>query len=272
MAGLILLTGERGYLGSAVAAALDAAGLAWAPLGRRLAQIAPGSLPADAVIHCAGALRHQADRLQQDNVDGTAQLLAGLRGNGRVLFASSRSVYGAAPGALCRETDVPQPRDDYGRSKHAAEQLLQASGRPVLCCRLATLFGAAPRGQCPALPNLALQRWLQGEAVQLVAEDFDVDYLAVTDAARALVQLVQQPWPDSLLNVPGPRRSLHALMQDMAGVARAQGLDARLGFDHPGGASWPLLDGERLRQWLPQLRYTPDPDIAAAWLRTAARA
>ncbi len=112
MAGLILLTGERGYLGSAVAAALEAAGLAWAPLGTRLEQIEPGSLQADAVIHCAGALRHQAERLQRDNVEGTEKLLAGLRGNARVLFASSRSVYGAAAGAVCREADAPRPRDD----------------------------------------------------------------------------------------------------------------------------------------------------------------
>lgn len=271
MAGLILLTGERGYLGSAVAAALDAAGLVWQPLATRLEHIEPGSLQADVVIHCAGALRHRADRLQRDNVEGTARLLAGLRGEGRVLFASSRSVYGAGAGALCRETDAPQPRDDYGRSKHAAEQLLLASGRPVLCSRLTTLFGTAPRGDCPALPNVALRRWLHGEVVQLVGDDFEVDYLAVTDAARALVQLSQRAWGDSVLNLPGPARGLHALMRDMASAAHAQGLDAELRFDHPGGASWPRLDGGRLQQWLPGFDYTPDGEIAAAWLRAAAR-
>lgn len=262
----VLLTGARGYLGSAVAAALEAAGHDWAPLDTRLAAIAPASLEADCVIHCAGALRHQPDRLQADNVDGTRHLLDGLRGPCRVLLASSRSVYGAAPGQDCDETSAPDPRDDYGRSKHAAEQLLLASGRPVLCGRLGTLFGRAPRGDCPCLPNVALRRWRQGEPVRLVAQDLAVDYLAVGDAARLLVQLSQRPWPAPVLNLPGPRRSLHALMETLAGAARRHGLAAVLTHDHPGAPAWPLLRSERLEQWLPDFRHAGADKVASAWL------
>lgn len=261
----ILLTGASGYLGSAVAAALDAADAEWAPLGTRLEGIAPGSLSVDCVIHCAGALRAQPERLEHDNVQGTARLLAGLRGRPRVLFASSRSVYGAEAGQACSEADACAPRDDYGRSKFAAETLLRASGLPVLCCRLATLFGPAPRGHCPALPNLAWQRWQLGQAVQLVHEDFEVDYLAVHDAARLLVALAAAPWPADALNLPGPARGLHALMQALADAARTRGQQAGITHDHAGAARWPRLDGRRLRQWLPDFRHTSDAEVGRTW-------
>lgn len=268
----ILLTGAGGYLGSAVAAALDAAGADWAPLGTRLEAITPGSLSAHCVIHCAGALRARPERLQHDNVQGTAHLLAGLRDRPRVLFASSRSVYGAEAGLLCAETHTPTPRDDYGRSKFAAEQLLRASGLPVLCCRLATLFGPAPRGHCPALPNLAWQRWQHGEAVHLVPDDFEVDYLAVSDAARLLVALATTPWPCDAVNLPGPVRSVHTLMRALAGVARTQGLKAELAYDHAGSAVWPRLDGRRLQQWLPAFRHSSDAEVGRAWLQAGGNA
>jgi len=263
----VLLTGANGYLGSAVAAELTRQRIAWSPLAGRLQDIPAASLAPDCVIHCAGALRHQAERLQHDNVLGTARLLAGLRTPARIVFASSRSVYGAPAGALCAESDEPAPRDDYGRSKYAAEQLLRDSGLPTLCSRLSTLFGAAPRGDCPALPNLALRRWQRGEPVQLVAGDFEVDYLAVGDAARLLVALAQQPqWPADVLNLPGPQRGLHALMQQLAGAARQQDLPAALHHDHPGAGVWPRLDGARLRAWLPDFRFSSDADVAAAFL------
>jgi nucleoside-diphosphate-sugar epimerase len=270
----VLLTGAHGYLGSAVAAALDAARIDWAALRPRLEDIAPGSLRAQCVIHCAGALRHQGERLQRDNVQGTLRLLDGLRGGGaRVLYASSRSVYGAAPGALCDETMAPSPNDDYGRSKWAAEEALRASGHAVLCCRLATLWGAAPRGDSPALPNLALRRWRDGEAMSLVAQDFEVDYLAVADAARALVLLASQPWPaDATINLPGPRQRLHPLMAALARAARRHGLAATLRHDHTGGARWLLLQGERLRDCLPHFRHSDDEQVATAWLRQHAAA
>lgn len=263
----LLLTGERGYLGSAVAARLSALGLPWAPVPGRLDLLAPASLEADLAIHCAGALRHQPERLARDNVQASARLAAALPASARIVFASSRSVYGAPPGTWCRETDALEPTDDYGRSKLAAEAALRASGRPVLCVRLSTLFGAAPAGDCPSLPNQSLRRWRAGETVHLLADDMPVDYLAVQDAAARLVDLALLPqWPTDALNLPGPVRGLHALMQALATAARGAGLAAPLAFDHPGAARWPGQDGSRLAGWLPGARYSADEDVAADWL------
>lgn len=266
----VLLTGARGYLGSAVAAELAARGIAWAPLAGRLQAVQPVSLDAPVVIHCAGALRHQPQRWLADNVAATQHLLAGLRVPARLVFASSRSVYGAAPGQRCSEDIPPAPLDGYGASKFAAEQALCGSGHAVLCCRLPTLFGAAPAGDCPSLPNAVLRRWLAGETVHLVPQDIEVDYLAVGDAARLLVALALRPaWPADAINLPGPARGLHTLMRAMAGAAAAQGLPAGLAFDHPAAAAWPLLDGKRLRAWLPEYRPSDDAEVAATWLQRA---
>lgn len=273
-----LLTGERGYLGSAVAAELRAQGLAWTAVPGRIEQLAPGSLAAMTqpgtpitLIHCAGALRHQPERLQRDNVQASAALAAALPPDARVLFASSRSVYGAPAGHWCHETDATTPVDDYGRSKLAAERALLARAVPGLAVRLSTLFGAAPSGDCPSLPNQALRRWCQHEAVHLLREDMPVDYLAVQDAAVALVALARMPeWPDTAVNLPGPQRGLHVLFEGLAAAARARGLTARIAFDHPGTPRWPGQHGQRLQRWLPGFQYRADGDVAADWLSRAA--
>lgn len=266
----LLLTGAGGYLGSAVAARLDALDVGWEPLRCRLGEIAPASLANERVIHCAGALRHRPWDWQGSNVEGMVRLLAGLQAPARIVFASSRSVYGgpspAAAGislAAWKETDATQPADGYGQSKLAAEALLRGSTHAGTCLRLSTLFGPAPRGACPSLPNVARDHFLRGERVQLVAEDIRVDYLAVADAARVLVELaLRDDIADPVINLAGPARGLHGLIAAMA--AGFEGA-ARIEFEHPPGPVWPCLDTGLLSKRLPGFVATPDGRVAHEW-------
>jgi len=257
----ILLTGASGYLGSAVAARLDALDIAWESLPDRLEHIAPGSLPHTRVIHGAGALRHRPQDWQRSNVEGMARLLAGLREPSRIVFASSRSVYApAAPGVLLGESSPLAPRDGYGASKLAAETLLRESRHDGVACRLTTLFGRAPRGDCPSLPNKAVRSFRNGECVRLVEHDVDVDYLAVSDAARLLVAiLLDENVREPAINIAGPRRSLHRLVEHLAANCdKASGGAPRIVRDYPAGTTMNCLDTGLLRQRLPGFEFEND--------------
>lgn len=250
MAGL-LLTGSNGYLGSAVAARLDALGVAWQALSLRLEAIAQGSLDHSTVIHCAGALRHRPDDWQRSNADGMARLLAGLCRPARIVFASSRSVYAPAPpGELLKESSPLQPRDGYSASKLAAEILLRESRHAGISCRLSTLFGHAPRGECPSLPNQAMQSLRKGERVHLVAQDCEVDYLAVSDAATLLVEIaLRTDLRESAINIAGPRRSLHRMIEDLATNCGSD--TSSIAHDYPASVAMNCLDTSLLVATVP---------------------
>jgi nucleoside-diphosphate-sugar epimerase len=70
------------------------------------------------------------------------------RGVGRVIFASSCSMYGFAEGAARKETDGLNPLTAYARSKVATEQALaglDARGAVITSLRFSTACGMSPR-------------------------------------------------------------------------------------------------------------------------------
>lgn len=261
----ILLTGPSGYLGSAVAQRLDALQLRWQALPTRLEDIEPASLPHQVVIHCAGALRNRPNDWQISNVQGMARLLNGLRNVSRVIFASSRSVYGPSNADSHLEESFPTaPRDGYGLSKLAAEKILHASRHVGVCARMTTLFGFAPRCNTMALPNRAAQLFRDGKSVQLVRKDIQIDYLAVSDAARLLVDLAVRTEVDSYcINLAGPVRSLHQLIEKFARAsADVYAQQPLIDFDYSGANESVFLDTRKLSHLFPGYAPTPDSEVA----------
>jgi len=84
----------------------------------------------DAVLHCAAMLAHEKiddATLWSSNVDGTRTLADACRRHGvkSLVFTSSNCLWAHNAGRPVREDDPPAPVELYGRSKFAAEQVLQ---------------------------------------------------------------------------------------------------------------------------------------------------
>ena len=84
----------------------------------------------DSVIHCAAMLAHEKiddATLWSSNVDGTHTLADACRRRGvkSLVFTSSNCLWAHNVGHPVREDDPPAPVEIYGRSKFAAEQVLQ---------------------------------------------------------------------------------------------------------------------------------------------------
>jgi UDP-glucose 4-epimerase len=159
----VLLTGGSGYVGRFVAPAIVAAGHTVTHLARRPPSngapwlpfdlaAPPASLPAaDALVHLA--FDHIPDRYRggegddpegflRRNRDGSRALVAAA-GAPRVVFLSSRAVYGdARRGEILRETDASAPDSLYGEMKVDVEELVFARGGAAL--RATGVYGRAP--------------------------------------------------------------------------------------------------------------------------------
>lgn len=121
--------------------------------------------PPEAVIHLAalaGVQPSLADplRYQDVNLNGTAQILEGMRRHGvqRLIFASSSSVYGDSPKIPFREDDpVDNPISPYASTKKAGELLTHVYhhlfGFDVHCLRFFTVYGPRQR------PDLAIRKF-----------------------------------------------------------------------------------------------------------------
>lgn len=167
----VVVTGSSGHLGEALVRALRAAGhrtvgidllpspptdLVGSVVDRSL--VRRGVAGADAVVHTATLHQpHLGSHTRQDfvdtNVTGTLTLLeeAVTAGVGRFVLTSTTSVFGRAlvppagdPAAWIDEQVVPAPRNIYGATKKAAEELAELAhrdeGLPCVVLRTARFF------------------------------------------------------------------------------------------------------------------------------------
>jgi nucleoside-diphosphate-sugar epimerase len=170
----ILVTGSAGHLGEALVRTLPAdshevTGLdvLASPYTQVVGSVADRALVrrcvqgADAIVHAATLHKpHVGTHARQDfvdtNVTGTLTLLeeAVAAGVGRFVFTSTTSAFGraltpppGAPAAWITEAVAPVPRNVYGATKTAAEDLCELvhrdQGLPVLILRTSRFFPEA---------------------------------------------------------------------------------------------------------------------------------
>lgn len=144
----------------------------------------------------------------RDNVLATQRLFeaAIATGCGRVIWASSSSVYGDAAAYPCREHETPTaPRSPYGMTKRACEDLAgvyAARGLDSVGLRYFTVYGPRQR------PDMAIRRLcesaLSGSSFPVYGDGRQIrDFTFVTDVVDATVRAAQAEAPPPLVNVGG---------------------------------------------------------------------
>jgi UDP-glucose 4-epimerase len=184
--GVVAVTGASGFIGRHLVRHLASKGWRVIALARKPDKsvwadgIVPRILPdleravdfaplldgATHVVHLAG-LAHASparsqSRYQAINADASAALARAARAVGirrLVLVSSVRAQSGPVAKSIVRESDEPNPTDDYGRSKLAAERLvaaaLEGSATEWVALRPVLVFGSDVKGNMGALMRLA---------------------------------------------------------------------------------------------------------------------
>jgi UDP-glucose 4-epimerase len=147
----------------------------------------------DVVFHLAaqsnvlGAVE-DVDYASSTNVIGTAAVLQQARASGvrRVVFTSSREVYGDTAALPVSETAPLRPKNAYGMSKVAGEMCCAMSTRApeVVILRLANVYG--PRDSGRVIP-LFIDNALSGRPLVLYGGKQTIDFVHVDDAVDALL-------------------------------------------------------------------------------------
>jgi nucleoside-diphosphate-sugar epimerase len=170
---------------------------------------------ADVVYHLAGqpgvrlSWARDFHRYLERNVAATQALLEAARhaSVGRIVYASSSSVYGNQAVYPCDESVRPQPYSPYGVTKLAAEHLcgLYAAnyGTPTVSLRYFSVYGPRQR------PDMAFSRFIRtglaGGRVTVTGDGSQVrDYTYVDDVVAATVAAgTADVAPGTVLNVAG---------------------------------------------------------------------
>ena len=182
----VLLTGDRGYIGSVLGPLLQGRGyrvtgldvgyfaeclLRPSPVSYRqvtadVRDVGPEIFEGvDAVIHLAGLSNdplgdfdeHLTDEINRDATIRLARL-AKERGVRRFVYASSQSMYGISASDAEQDEDNSEkrPLTAYARTKWESEcaiKELAGGGFTVVCFRPSTVFGASPRLRCDIVYN-----------------------------------------------------------------------------------------------------------------------
>ena len=188
---------------------------------------------ADAICHLAGrpGVRGGAPALfEAGNVRTTESVLqaAARAGVGRVLLASSSSVYGPAAGPVAEDA-LLRPLSLYARSKRRAElaagRLARRHGIELVTLRYFTVYGPRQR------PDMAFARFvsaaLEGGSMPLLGDGRQLrDFTYVGDAAEATALALELGRPAAVYNVAGGRPV--ALADALGMLAAALGRVPRL--------------------------------------------
>jgi nucleoside-diphosphate-sugar epimerase len=172
---------------------------------------------ADVVFHLAGldgvspSWGDHFDRYVEDNVIATQRLLEAIRSEqtGRLVFASSSSVYGEAEMLPTKESAVPRPSSPFGMTKLAAEHLafvyMRSFGLPLTSLRYFTVYGPRQR------PDMAFVRFMKALVDSAEIEIFGDgeqtrDFTYVSDTVDATVRAATADVVGQTVNVGGGSR------------------------------------------------------------------
>ena len=232
----------------------------------------------DGVFHLAGqpGVRDSwgagFERYLHENMLASQRLFEAAAQHGaRVVFASSSSVYGEAPGRPVAEDDPPRPISPYGVTKLACETLARAyaseRGLDVVCLRYFSVYGPRQR------PDMAFARLvaslLGGPPFPLLGSGAQVrDFTYVGDIVAATVRAMSGAPGGAVYNVGGGTPA--SLAEAMAICERLMGrrLAAQPCRPAPGDPLRTCADTRRIRAglgWQPQTTLLEGLEAQIAW-------
>ena len=138
------------------------------------------------LVHTAALNPGQGADFEGVNVAGTANIAASCARTGtRLIHVSTDIVFDGQRGGY-REDDEPNPLNEYGRTKHLAEQAIAASGASAAIVRTSLIYGWRPTVARAA-------QWMidaigRGETINLWADEMR-NPIWVESLASALVEL-----------------------------------------------------------------------------------
>ena len=202
---MILITGSRGLIGSAVAKRLEAAGHEVRTFDvrddpeqdiRRPAALSKALEGVDGVIHLAAVSRvvwaqADPDKTWTTNVEALESLVSAARGMSRspwLVFASSREVYGEPINLPVAESAPLVPRNVYARSKVAGEAIVQAAAAEGLVAnvaRFSNVYGCIQDHHDRVVPAFA-RAAATGGVMRVEGADHLFDFTHIADVARGL--------------------------------------------------------------------------------------
>jgi len=210
------------------------------------------------------------------NVSGTLHVLEACRefAVGKVVFASSSSVYGATTEPAGEEATPCRPLSPYGASKVAGEALCSSfatsAGLSIAALRFFTVYGPRQR------PDMAINRFTRliaaGEQVPVYGDGSSQrDYTYVSDTVAGIVAALDDATPGySVFNLG---RGEPVVLRDLLGyLEREIGESARLEHlpEQPGDPQSTCADIGRARRALgyePKVTAAEGVRLYAHWYR-----
>jgi nucleoside-diphosphate-sugar epimerase len=137
----------------------------------------------------------------QINVGGTynvTQSLKTVAPKAKLIFMSSREVYGETLGDSTCESDICQPVNLYGLTKLLAEQVIQwASRTSGLCFSILRFTNVYGPGESKYAVSAFVQKAIKGQDLNLMGGEQTLNMLYVDDAVRAIELCLERGVTDS---------------------------------------------------------------------------
>ena len=213
------------------------------------------------------------------NVEGTLNVLLAARDAGvrRVVFASSSSVYGDAPGMPRRESQPLAPLAPYAVSKLAAEQYCMVANRvygvETVGLRYFNVFGERQdplSGYAAVIPKF-IRMMLDGQRPTIFGDgQTSRDFTHVENVVEAnLAAAVEPAAAGRVMNIAvGSSHTLNELVSTLQGLVDSD-LEPEYGPPRPGDVSESLADVSLARELLgyePRIGFEEGLQRTIAWI------